>query len=58
MKKQLSQKLTLNKQTLRNLSDRELKNAVGGLTRFCATTTDTCPDTFDGCGTRLSNCCP
>ncbi|HRC87636.1 MAG TPA: class I lanthipeptide [Thermoanaerobaculia bacterium] len=57
MKKQLSQKLTLNKETLRNLSDRDLKNAVGGVTARC-TTTDLCTESCDLCGhSLLSRCC-
>jgi hypothetical protein len=50
MKKQISKRLQLNKQTLRNLSERELDGVVGGAgtTRCCGTTsgctyvTDTC----------------
>ncbi len=57
MKKQLTQKLTLNKQTLRNLSDRDLKQVVGGVSLRC-TTTDTCTDTCGTCRPSLgSNCC-
>jgi hypothetical protein len=39
MKKQITSKLHLNKETLRNLSDRDLKGVVGGIV------TETCPPT-------------
>ncbi|MFN7962457.1 MAG: class I lanthipeptide [Thermoanaerobaculia bacterium] len=55
MKKQLTQKLTLNKETLRNLSERDLKTAVGGITLRC-TTTETCTDSC-GCSSLRSLCC-
>lgn len=35
MKKKLTTKLRLSKETLRNLSDRETQEAVGGATAFC-----------------------
>lgn len=38
MKKQFTTKLHLNKETLRNLSDRDLKSAIGGATWGCVDT--------------------
>ena len=38
MKKQFTSKLHLNKETLRNLSDRDLKSAIGGATFHCVET--------------------
>jgi hypothetical protein len=38
MKKQITGKLHLNKETLRNLSDRDLKSAIGGATFHCVET--------------------
>ncbi len=38
MKKQITTKLHLNKETLRNLSDRDLKSAIGGATALCQPT--------------------
>lgn len=35
MKKKLAMKLSINKETLRNLSDRDMKDAVGGATALC-----------------------
>jgi len=48
MKKKLNERLSLSKETLRNLSEREMEGVVGGLTRLCTATdgagcTDTCP---------------
>lgn len=37
-KKQLAMKLRVNKETLRNLSDRDLRDVVGGATAFCQPT--------------------
>ena len=56
MKKQIK-RLTLSKETLRNLSDRDMKEAIGGYTRFngcsdatcisdCNTCTESCPSIF------------
>jgi len=36
MKKRIEKKLSLSKETLRNLSERELNGVVGGLSRFCS----------------------
>jgi len=58
MKKRLTQKLVLNKETLRNLSDRELQAAVGGdhtTPLHCRTEYDTC--TQSGCPSNWSDCC-
>ena len=53
MKKQITDKLQLSKETLRNLSERDLKGAVGGVTQRCPPTsatdcspcpTETCSD--------------
>ena len=38
MKKQITTKLTLNKETLRNLSERDLSTVVGGFTWTCVET--------------------
>ena len=62
MKKQLGMKLSLSKETLRNLSERELAGAVGGATTTCCGTTSGCTYASechcqtDTC-TQLSNCC-
>jgi hypothetical protein len=62
MRKQITRKLQLSKETLRNLSDRDLRNAVGGATFKCGETyatdcgpcpTQTCSD--GSCGTW--SCC-
>jgi hypothetical protein len=60
-RKQITRKLHLNKETLRNLSESDLKNAVGGATFRCPTgatdcgpcITETCSD--GSCGTIT--CC-
>ncbi|MES1242915.1 MAG: class I lanthipeptide [Acidobacteriota bacterium] len=61
-KKQIVRKLQLNKETLRNLSERDLQAAVGGLSKNCGDTvmtacgpcpTQTCSD--GSCGTVT--CC-
>jgi hypothetical protein len=38
MKKQITQKLQLSKETLRHLSERDLKGAIGGATVGCGET--------------------
>lgn len=38
MKKKITQKLRLSKETLRNLSERDLQAAVGGATAICQPT--------------------
>lgn len=38
MKKQITRKLELSKETLRNLSERDLKGAVGGISAICPPT--------------------
>ena len=38
MKREIHRKLTLSKETLRNLSERELSAAVGGATALCQPT--------------------
>jgi hypothetical protein len=48
MKKQITNKLTLNKETLRHLSERDLQGAVGGVTLYACPPTgpsncETCP---------------
>lgn len=53
MKKQLRKRLSLSKETLRNLSEREMSGVVGGITQTC------CNSCSDGCDTQLSDCrCP
>lgn len=51
MKKQITSKLHLSKETLRNLSERDLQGAVGGATWRC---TGTCEET----GISLCELCP
>ena len=56
MKKRITQKLALSKETLRNLSDRDLQVAVGATTQACTITEDAnC--TNSGCPSRWSDCC-
>lgn len=59
MKKRINQRLTLNKETLRNLSNRDLESAMGGLTQasqyWCPTEDPNC--TASGCPSRWSDCC-
>lgn len=61
MKKRLEKKLSLSKETLRNLSERELTGVVGGFSRFCSTISE-CSDesciTCEGsvCTTTSENC--
>lgn len=68
MKKQITSKLHLNKETLRHLSERDLQGAVGGVTQVnCNPTGMTecfqCPTescvTGDSCATPTwaANCC-
>ena len=54
MKKRLEKKLSLSKETLRNLSERELTGIVGGLTRFCSTISE-CSD--ESCITCAGTAC-
>lgn len=63
MKKQIHKKLSLSKETLRNLSERELAGVVGGAcTATCcnscppATCRSDCQCATDFC-TNASNCC-
>ena len=48
MKRQILKKLTLGKETLRILSEREMRGANGGATRFCQTS-DPCYTEETGC---------
>lgn len=64
MKKRIEKKLSFSKETLRNLSERDLEGAAGGATTTCGgTTSDTCTnDTCASCNvttacTQLSRCC-
>ncbi len=66
MKKQIGRRLSLSKETLRNLSERELAAAVGGATTTCCGTTSGCTyasechcatDSCTGYTTDCSNCC-
>lgn len=67
MKKQITSKLHLNKETLRHLSERDLQGAVGGATYACTPTGMTycfqCPSesclTGPSCTTPTwaANCC-
>lgn len=47
MKKRIDKKLSLNKETLRNLSERDLGKAVGGITTVCS----------NGCEPTLASDC-
>jgi hypothetical protein len=51
MKKQITTRLTLSKETLRNLSERDLKGVVGGVTAACPPTsaTDCSPCPTESC---------
>jgi len=49
MKKRLSKKLALNRETIRRLSDPRLGVAVGGAPTNGHTCADTCPCTQDTC---------
>lgn len=58
MKKKITQKLMLSKETLRNLSERELNAAVGGdhtALLHCRTEADTC--TGSSCPSNWTQCC-
>lgn len=66
MKKQITGKLHLNKETLRNLSDRDLKSAIGGATAGCQETglsyctvcpTESCLSYGSSCNTGNARCC-
>ena len=66
MKKQFTSKLHLNKETLRNLSDRDLKSAIGGATFGCVETgmsyctacaTESCLSYGSSCTTGNPRCC-
>jgi hypothetical protein len=65
MKKQIINKLELNKETLRHLSERDLQSAVGGFSRACVETglswcnpcpTDSCYS-GGGCASGGAYCC-
>lgn len=58
MKKQLQKRLQLSKETLRNLSERELQGVAGGATTTCGgTTSDTCTyDTCFACTKPITHC--
>ncbi len=50
MKKQIARKISLSKDTLRNLSEREMQDAVGGVTLRCSGgTSSCCTDTCATC---------
>jgi hypothetical protein len=65
MKRQIQKKLTLSKETLRNLSDREMQGAAGGGGTFtglcCSGGASSCctDDTCVSCGTcsQYTSCC-
>ena len=64
MKKRIEKKLSFSKETLRNLSERDLEGAAGGATTTCGgPTSDTCTnDSIATCAssvgcTQLSRCC-
>jgi hypothetical protein len=64
MKKQIAKKIALSKDTLRNLSEREMEGIVGGntFTRLCCSggvsscCTDDCTGSCGACS-DLSSCC-
>jgi hypothetical protein len=47
--KKINKRLSLSKETLRNLSERELTGVAGGATTTCSGTTSSC--TYDSCNT-------
>lgn len=58
MKKRITQKLELNKETLRNLSERDLQAVVGGGTgTTCHTATEDWNCTASGCPSNWTTCC-
>ena len=67
MKKQFTSKLHLNKETLRNLSDRDLKSAIGGSSFNCVetgmsycvqcVTEGSCISYGSSCNTGNPRCC-
>jgi len=58
MKKRLTQKLELTKETLRNLSERDLEGVVAGATgTTCHTATEDYNCTVSGCPSNWSGCC-
>jgi hypothetical protein len=58
MKRQLQKKLTLSKETLRNLSEREMQGAVGGatFTGLCCSGGASSCCTDDSCVSCASHC--
>lgn len=57
MKKRLERKLSLSRETLRNLSEREITLVEGGATRTCEPTSSSCTYDTCVCPTLASNCC-
>jgi hypothetical protein len=66
MKRQIQKRLTLSKETLRNLSEREMQGAVGGatFTGLCCSggvssccTDDSCAGTCHSACSQASGCC-
>lgn len=59
MKKKITKKLTLSKETLRNLETGELEKVAGGVTAgdctytFCCSGINTCATCGGQCGSRL-----
>lgn len=60
MKKRIEKKLSLSRETLRNLSERELAGVLGGESRWCGSggTSSSCTDTCATCEctTTTTNC--
>jgi hypothetical protein len=59
MKKKLKGKLSLSRETIRTLDDRQMDGVVGGLSRFCSTEESTPTVSCDSCAntTTGSFCC-
>jgi natural product precursor len=57
MKKRIEKKLSLSRETLRDLSEREMTEVVGGITGNCGGTSSSCTYESCPCVTRASNCC-
>lgn len=58
MKKRIEKKLSLSRETLRDLSEREMREVAGGApTGICGGNSSFCSDDTCACATRASNCC-
>jgi hypothetical protein len=57
MKKRIEKKLSLSRETLHNLSEREIEGVVGGATGHCGGSSSSCTYETCACVTLASNCC-